>query len=37
MEDHERLWQETTADDDPTTEQEILRGGQVATDINLWH
>ena len=34
MEDQERLWRETTADDDPATEEEILRGGQVATDIN---
>ena len=34
MEDQERLWRETTADDDPTTEQEILRGGKAATDIN---
>ena len=34
MEDQERLWRETTADDDPVIEREIRRGGQVATDIN---
>lgn len=34
MEDQERLWRETTADDNSAIEQEILRGGQVATDIN---
>jgi len=34
MEDRERLWRETTADDNSATEPEILRGGQIITDIN---
>ena len=39
MEDQERLWRETTADDEPSTEREILQGGQVSMDINpkLYH
>ncbi len=39
MEDQESLWRETTEDDDPATEREIRRGGQVTADINpkLFH
>ncbi len=38
IDSQERLWRETI-EDDPTTERESLRGGQVATDINpkLYH
>lgn len=38
IEDQERLWRETIADD-PASERAILRGGKVATDINpkLYH
>ena len=38
IEDQEQLWRETTADD-LISETNVLRGGQVATDINptLYH
>ena len=38
IEDQEQLWRETTADD-LISETNMLRGGQVATDINptLYH
>ncbi len=38
IEDQEQIWRETTADD-PTSEINVLRGGQVGTDVNpaLYH
>ena len=33
IDDQERLWRETTADD-PAEEREVLRGGEAATTIN---
>ena len=38
IEDQEQLWRETT-EDDLISETNVLRGGQVATDINptLYH
>ncbi len=38
IEDQEQIWRETTTDD-PTSEINVLRGGQVGTDVNpaLYH
>lgn len=38
IQDQEQLWRETTADD-PETERDALRGGQIATNIDpkLYH